>query len=100
VAEALGGFGVEGFGSDSAIAPSWSHQSWCRWLAHRAGGSVPVGMGRFETGKVRVVWFSVLFLYFLGLVRDLISITRYSSSFATLTGTSKATLFRPLSTAL
>ena len=40
------------------------------------GGSVPVGMGRFETGKVQKVWFLVLFLYLLGLVRNLISITR------------------------
>ena len=64
------------------------------------GGSVPVGMGRFETGKVPVVWFPVLFLYCSGLVRNLISITRRSSSFAMLTGTSAATLLRPLSTAL
>lgn len=39
------------------------------------GGSVPAGMGRFETGKVPVVWFSVLFLYLSGRVRNLISIT-------------------------
>jgi len=39
------------------------------------GGSVPVGMGQFETGKVQAVWFPVLFLYFLGRVRNLISIT-------------------------
>ena len=59
---------------------------WLRPLGHinpdaiswRAGlgGSVPVGMGQFETGKVPVVWFPVLFLYFSGFVRDLISITR------------------------
>ena len=35
---------------------------WCTGL----GGSVPVGMGRFETGRVQSVWFSVLFLYFIG----------------------------------
>lgn len=34
------------------------------------GGSVPVGMGRFETGKVPVVWLTVLFLYLSGLVRN------------------------------
>jgi len=39
------------------------------------GGSVPVGMGLFETRKVPVVWFPVLFLYFSGFVRNLISIT-------------------------
>jgi hypothetical protein len=39
------------------------------------GGSVPVGMGRFETGKVPAVWFPVLFLYFSVLVWNLISIT-------------------------
>jgi len=61
---------------------------------------VPVGMGQFETGKVQAIWFPVFFLYFLGLVRNLISITRRSSSFAALTGTSAATLLRPLSTAL
>lgn len=39
------------------------------------GGSVPVGMGQFETGKVQGVWFPVFFLCFLDLVRNLISIT-------------------------
>lgn len=37
------------------------------------GGSVPVGMGRFETGKVQAIWFPVFFIYFSGLVRNLIS---------------------------
>ena len=64
------------------------------------GGSVPVGMGPFETGRVQAVWFSAFFLYCSGLVRNLISITRRSSSFAALTGTFAATLLRPLSTAL
>jgi len=32
------------------------------------GGSMPVGMGRFETGKVQAVWFSAFFLYLSGLV--------------------------------
>jgi len=64
------------------------------------GGSVPVGVGQLQTGKVPVVWFPVLFLYFSSFVRNLISITRRSSSFATLTGTSAAMLLRPLSTAL
>ena len=64
------------------------------------GSSVPVGMGPFETGKVQAVWFPALFLYFSGLVRNLISITRRLRSFVSLTGTSAATLLRPLSTAL
>ena len=64
------------------------------------GGSVPIGMGRFETGKVPVVWFPVLFLYCSGLVWNLIFITRRSRSFVSLTGTSAAMLLRPLSTAL
>ena len=37
---------------------------WCAGL----GSSVPVGMGRLETGKVQVVWFPALFLYCSGLV--------------------------------
>ena len=37
------------------------------------GGSVPVGMERFETGKVQAIWSPVFFLYFSGLVRNLIS---------------------------
>ena len=64
------------------------------------GSSVPVGMGRFETGKVQAVQLSVLFLYLSGLVRNLIPITRCSRSFVSLTGTLAATLLRPLSTAL
>lgn len=31
------------------------------------GGSVPVGMGQFETGKVQGVWFPAFFLYLLAL---------------------------------
>ena len=69
---------------------------WCAGL----GGSVPVVMGQFETGKVQAVGFSVLFLYLSDLAWNLISITRRSSSFATLTGTFAAMLLRPLSTAL
>jgi len=59
-----------------------------------------VGVGQLETGKVQVVWFPAFFLYLSGLLWNLISITRRSSSFALLTGTSAATLLRPLSTAL
>ena len=55
VAEALGGFGLECFGCGPVVASAGSHQSWCHWLVHRAGCSMPVGMGRFETGKVPVV---------------------------------------------
>jgi len=64
------------------------------------GGSVPVGIGQFEIGKVQAVQLPVLFLYCSGLVWNLIPITRRSRSFALLTGTSAATLLRPLSTAL
>ncbi len=59
-----------------------------------------VGVGRFETEKMQAVWFPAFFLYCSGRVWNLISITRRSSSFAALTGTSAATLLRPLSTAL
>jgi len=62
------------------------------------GGSVPVGVGQFETGRVQAVWFPAFFLYLLRRVRNLICITRRSSSFAALTGTSAATLLRPLRT--
>lgn len=100
ITEALGGFGVEGFGSDPAVASAGCINPGAIGWHIRLSGSVPVGMGPFETGKVQAGWFSALFLYCSSLVWNLISITRRSSSFALLTGTSAATLLRPLSTAL
>jgi len=34
------------------------------------GGSVPVGTGRFETGKVQAVWFSSIFPLLFGLCAE------------------------------
>ena len=100
VAEALGGFGLECFGCGLVVRPlGHINPGAIGWHAG-PGGSMPVGMGRFETGKVQAVWFSAIFLYLLGLVRNLIPITRCSRSFVSLTGTSAAMLLRPLSTAL
>ena len=35
VAEALGGFGLECFGSGPAVVSAWSHCSWCVRLSHQ-----------------------------------------------------------------
>lgn len=100
VAEALGGFGLECFGFGPWLLPgSHINPGAVSWRI-RFGSHKMVGVGRLETGKVQATWFPVLFLYLSGLVRSLISITRRSRSFVSLTGTSAATLLRPLSTAL
>ena len=74
---------VEGLGSNrrlwevSVLSASVVVQ-WLRPLGHinfgaigwctGPGGSVPVGMGRLETGKEQAIWFPVLFFCFSGLV--------------------------------
>jgi len=68
VAEALGGFGLECFGSGSEALPG-SHINLGAFGWHvKFGNYGIVGVGRLETGKVQVVWFPALFLYFSSLV--------------------------------
>jgi len=53
----LGGFGLECFGSNPLVRPLGHINPGAIAGCAGPGGSVPVGMGQFETGKVQACGF-------------------------------------------